>query len=613
MFKFTKIVLFIMSHLLSVPCPVSAAAIEHRDSIVQYWCPLLVIALIFFFILLWNRLLHRQVAERTVQLQQHKQELEMKVAERTAELLQSQGHSQAILNAMSKSGEGLLIIDSDYRIREMNSVMIDWFGDQTGKNCHRSLGGLEQPCPCCQLERVIQQGETVNYQPTAPDGRVLEIVATPINNSDGSTSKMEMIRDISARIKDQQDLEDSRLQLKLAMEAANLGSWDWRPQSDELFTNDIFLTMFGYAPDAFPETTERWAALVHPDDMESIMRVVQPLLDGDDTPYNIEYRMRNADGQWCWVLDVGQVVERDAERKAVRFIGVHIDITEYKQVAGKQIEKIEDYGLRGAKILLVEDNELNQELANVLLDREGMFVTSVWNGQEALEILHTERFDGILMDLQMPVMDGYEATREIRKLPQYKTLPIIAITANVMTEDREKAMAAGMNDYMGKPFKKLEMFRTMARWITPSEPCLGENVQVVDEKEQKPETEKQEKILVGIDMQEGLEICLDDPKLYQKILGMFCQYYRNFEQDFLKAQQGDEPQTAIRLAHTLKGAACEIGATDIPQLAQSLETLCHEGGSRQEISIALQELIKELNPLIVSVDRFLAEVTKKSF
>ncbi|MCK5679824.1 Hpt domain-containing protein [bacterium] len=89
---------------------------------------------------------------------------------------------------------------------------------------------------------------------------------------------------------------------------------------------------------------------------------------------------------------------------------------------------------------------------------------------------------------------------------------------------------------------------------------------------------------------------------------MFCQYYRNFEQDFLRAQQDNELQTATRLAHTIKGAAGEIGATDIPHLAQHLETLCHEGRSRKEINAALQELVKELNPLIVSVDRFLAEV-----
>ncbi|MCK5679237.1 Hpt domain-containing protein, partial [bacterium] len=132
---------------------------------------------------------------------------------------------------------------------------------------------------------------------------------------------------------------------------------------------------------------------------------------------------------------------------------------------------------------------------------------------------------------------------------------------------------------------------------------------VVDEIEQKLAADKLEKNIIGIDMKEGLAICLDNPKLYDKILGMFCQYYRDFELDFQTVQQDEEPQVATRLAHTLKGAAGEIGATEIPRLAQQLETLCREGQSRQEIRAALQELLNELNPLIAAVDSFLAEVT----
>ncbi|NOR52380.1 MAG: response regulator, partial [Gammaproteobacteria bacterium] len=140
--------------------------------------------------------------------------------------------------------------------------------------------------------------------------------------------------------------------------------------------------------------------------------------------------------------------------------------------------------LHGARILLVEDNELNQELATQLLLNNGLQVTSAWNGKEALEILQGESFDGILMDIQMPVLDGYSATREIRKQPQFKDLPIIAVTANVMVGDREKAEAAGMNDYIGKPLNVNEMFCTMARWITPEDPLLVSEIE--PNEEQKP-------------------------------------------------------------------------------------------------------------------------------
>jgi two-component system sensor histidine kinase/response regulator len=125
--------------------------------------------------------------------------------------------------------------------------------------------------------------------------------------------------------------------------------------------------------------------------------------------------------------------------------------------------------LKGAEILLVEDNELNQELAKLLLTRKGMLVTIANNGAEALEIIQTADFDCILMDIQMPVMDGYSACQEIRKNPQYRELPIIALTANVMSTDQEKSKQAGMNEHIGKPFNEQEMFTVMSRYINRSE------------------------------------------------------------------------------------------------------------------------------------------------
>ncbi|MCI5224362.1 MAG: response regulator, partial [Candidatus Electrothrix sp. AR4] len=124
--------------------------------------------------------------------------------------------------------------------------------------------------------------------------------------------------------------------------------------------------------------------------------------------------------------------------------------------------------LRGAKILLVEDNDLNQELALILLRRRGMRVTVASNGEEALLALAAERFDGVLMDIHMPVMDGYAACRAIRSNPAYKDLPVIALTANVMAEDREKTKVAGMNGHIGKPFREEEMFSVIAELIRPS-------------------------------------------------------------------------------------------------------------------------------------------------
>ena len=123
--------------------------------------------------------------------------------------------------------------------------------------------------------------------------------------------------------------------------------------------------------------------------------------------------------------------------------------------------------LAGAHVLLVEDNPFNQELARDLLGGAQIVVHVANNGREAIDMLARERFDAVLMDCQMPVMDGYAATRELRGHPEWRDLPVIAMTANAMVGDREKVLAAGMNDHIAKPINVIEMFATLARWVRP--------------------------------------------------------------------------------------------------------------------------------------------------
>jgi CheY-like chemotaxis protein len=126
--------------------------------------------------------------------------------------------------------------------------------------------------------------------------------------------------------------------------------------------------------------------------------------------------------------------------------------------------------LRGAKVLLVEDNEINQDVALELLKNNGIRARLAVNGQEALDMLERESFDGVLMDCHLPVMDGYTATIKIRSLEKFRDLPVIAMTANVMSGDREKSLAAGMNDHIDKPIDVKNMLAIMAKWIRPSSP-----------------------------------------------------------------------------------------------------------------------------------------------
>ncbi len=230
--------------------------------------------------------------------------------------------------------------------------------------------------------------------------------------------------------------------------------------------------------------------------------------------------------------------------------------------------------LQGARVLLVEDNEINQELALELLTGNGIIVEVAGNGAEALELLERTSVDGVLMDCQMPVMDGYAASRNIRKQVRFRDLPIIAMTANAMAGDREKVLAAGMNDHIAKPVNVDDMFRTLAKWITPAklaEPGIRTPAAST------PKSSSVLPELPGIDTRAGLATTQGNAELYQRLLFKFQHNQVGFPQHFQTAlANGDRDQT-IRLAHTLKGVAGNIGATALYQAARTLEQACQAG------------------------------------
>jgi signal transduction histidine kinase/CheY-like chemotaxis protein len=266
--------------------------------------------------------------------------------------------------------------------------------------------------------------------------------------------------------------------------------------------------------------------------------------------------------------------------------------------------------LRGARVLLVEDNEINQELALELLSNNGIVVEVANNGQEALEWLDRDSFDGVLMDCQMPVMDGYEATREIRKQRKFRALPVIAMTADVMAGDREKVMATGMNDHIGKPINVTDMFNTMAKWIKPSNSLdtssvLGDSIESVQESAGQAEGEGNIPEIVGIDTANGLAIAQGNSLLYRKLLMMFSASQSNFEQQFREAQMqaGSDPEATTRCAHNLKGVAGNVGARRIQAAASHLEAACRSKEADAAIESLLGELIAEIEPVMGSLEK----------
>ncbi|MBF0587862.1 MAG: transporter substrate-binding domain-containing protein [Magnetococcales bacterium] len=228
--------------------------------------------------------------------------------------------------------------------------------------------------------------------------------------------------------------------------------------------------------------------------------------------------------------------------------------------------------LRGAKVLLVEDNEINQELALDLLAGGGVTAVVANHGQEALEKLDKESFDGVLMDIQMPVMDGFQATHNIRRQAPFKDLPIIAMTANTMVGDKDRMIHAGMNDHISKPVDPRKMFATMARWIRPQTPQSPPTMPPTPERtdDATPDA-KEPPDIQGIDTREGLMRMSGNLQGYRRLLLKFCDNQQAMEQAITNALMTNDLETAQRHAHTLKGVAGTIGAHTLQEKAQILE------------------------------------------
>jgi CheY-like chemotaxis protein len=249
-------------------------------------------------------------------------------------------------------------------------------------------------------------------------------------------------------------------------------------------------------------------------------------------------------------------------------------------------------------VLLVEDNALNQELALDLLGQAGLHVVVAEHGRQALEALGSDGdFDGVLMDCQMPVMDGFEATRAIRADARWARLPVLAMTANAMAGDRERVLAAGMNDHISKPIDVDEMFVTMARWIRPGvrRPAAVANAAAPLPVSIAPGA------LPGIDVAGGLRRTQNNTPLYRRMLDKFASGHADFTQAFTAALDSGDLALATRLAHTLRGTAGTIGANAVWEAATELELACNQGRPRAQQLAALARVARELTPVLAGL------------
>jgi CheY-like chemotaxis protein/HPt (histidine-containing phosphotransfer) domain-containing protein len=258
--------------------------------------------------------------------------------------------------------------------------------------------------------------------------------------------------------------------------------------------------------------------------------------------------------------------------------------------------------LSGARLLLVEDNAVNQEVALEILGDAGAVVDVASNGAEALEKIGTTGYDAVLMDCQMPVMDGFEATRRIRANPRHDALPVIAMTANAMAGDRERCLEAGMNDHIAKPIDVAAMFATLTKWLdrgsatsparneTPAAPqstgqpapapasasasaSASAQTQRAATAPAPARTKAPAEQPPVLDLDTALRRVGGRQGLLDRLMARFLQSEADAAERIVAAMMAGERDTATRAAHTLKGLSASLCANRLSASAAALESL----------------------------------------
>ncbi len=236
------------------------------------------------------------------------------------------------------------------------------------------------------------------------------------------------------------------------------------------------------------------------------------------------------------------------------------------------------HALKDARILLVEDNEINQQVASELLQNRGIKVEIAGDGQHAIDRLKLEKFDAVIMDIQMPIKDGYETTREIRLENRFEQLPIIAMSAFAMDSDHQKSLDAGMNDFVTKPFQINELLKVLAKWIDPQK-IEPETTSISSETQDSGlgnSTDSSKDLMIpcdisGIHVQQAIDNLEGNVTLYHGLLVNFFNNFSTVAEEIKNALLVKDHSLAHRLAHTVKGVAGNIGAKDLQLSAQALE------------------------------------------
>lgn len=267
--------------------------------------------------------------------------------------------------------------------------------------------------------------------------------------------------------------------------------------------------------------------------------------------------------------------------------------------------------IKGARILLTEDNEINQQVASELFEQAGFIVEIANNGKESLDKVlasgDPSKYDIVLMDLQMPVMDGFTATQEIRKTVPFTKLPIVAMTADAMVGIKEKCLEAGMQGFVTKPIDPDEVFGALVTWIKPG---LRKAKDIPKPKEVSADSDEPLPEFKNIDIKTGLMRTSGNEKLYKNLLKMFYEKNTDVTEQIKSAITNKEQELSIRLAHTVKGVAGNLGAMNLNKVAAVTEARLKAGSLGIDDPV-LAEFEEKLNIVFSEIAQWIGSLKKE--
>lgn len=296
------------------------------------------------------------------------------------------------------------------------------------------------------------------------------------------------------------------------------------------------------------------------------------------------------------------ITESSLYDSIVRIFGNMSLIDELQEEHGIEIQGLDE--IRGARLLIVEDNEINQQVAKETLESEGFLIDLADNGKIAVDKVMANDYAGVLMDLQMPVLDGYQATKQIRtKIGQ--ALPIIALSADALKKTEKRVLAYGMNDFVTKPIDFEHLLDTLVKWIAPQNKAYIQK----NKKQVSVETSLAlNKTLVSFQSEKILRMLSGNESLYRDILHKFKDHYEAFEDEILELINEESWQEISKVLHTLKGVAGNVGAYAIHQYVVTLEGYLEESAyalfkeNASQLIALIKKALEEIDSLSADQD-----------